>query len=85
MQESGKKSADTGEYTDKKLCFKCKKQGHQKKDCPEMKKKETSMFISDFAGVLDECYDCAEENCAEVGDAMTDLFLPGTFNKENSS
>ena len=49
-----------------------------------MKKKETSMFIGDFAGVLDECYDCAEENCAEVGDATTDLFLPGTFNKENS-
>ena len=49
-----------------------------------MKKKEASMFIGDFVGVLDECYNRAEENSAENGDATTDLFLPGTFNKENS-
>ena len=44
-----------GSGTDKRLCYKCKKAGHLKKDCPELKKK-TEETAGMFAGMV-ECYE----------------------------
>ncbi|WP_317203072.1 hypothetical protein, partial [Janthinobacterium sp.] len=59
-----------------KTCFKCKKPGHIKKDFQELKKKESSMFIGDSAGMVDSSV------CSTVGNDFVNIFKPGTFEKK---
>ena len=65
-QERQGRSGKDASGTDKRTCFKCKKVGHLKKDCPELKDKEDDVM---FLGML-EWLEVKQEE-AELDDHFT--------------